>query len=133
MAIRETSNICFNTRSRTQALRLEERIRQLEADKEGVLNSATEASRPLLKQIESMAAATAAAAEAAERAEAALAEQLRGAEARLTEARDAERAALSRLAVAGGQAVRAPVNAPLLLLHMPVQAAGASFIGSVFV
>jgi hypothetical protein len=43
-----------------QLLRLEERCRQLEGEKEGIISGLGEASAPLLKQIESMAAAAAA-------------------------------------------------------------------------
>ena len=54
---------------RRQMIKLEERSRQLEAEKEGLTATASEASRPLLKQIESMAASSAAAAAAAEQVE----------------------------------------------------------------
>lgn len=50
-------------------LRLEERIRQLETEKEGLVSLGSEASKPLLKQIESMAATAAAEAAAAQEAE----------------------------------------------------------------
>ena len=96
---------------RRQMMRLEERSRQLEAEKEAATSSASEASRPLLKQIESMAASSAAAAEAAEQAEQRLMVKLKAAEADRASAFEAERVAVAKLAVSEASASAAAAAA----------------------
>ncbi|KAF5832649.1 hypothetical protein DUNSADRAFT_11394 [Dunaliella salina] len=83
---------------RRQAHRLEEHIRQLEGEKEELAASAGDASKPLLRQIQSMAASAAAAQEAADAAEASLLQRLRVAEGAAATAAAAERIAASRAA-----------------------------------
>ncbi|GAX84327.1 hypothetical protein CEUSTIGMA_g11749.t1 [Chlamydomonas eustigma] len=92
---------------RGQITRLEERIRQLEAEKENMMNSASDASKPLLKQIESMASMAAAAREAAETAELKLQLRLQVAESAAAAAHDAERSALAKLAASEAAAAAA--------------------------
>ncbi len=78
-----------------------------QGEKEELLSSTSDASKPLLKQIESMAAAASAAAAAAAEAEVKLTARLRAAEVAAAAAADAERAALGRAAAAEAAAAAA--------------------------
>lgn len=78
-----------------------------QAEKEELAASTTDASRPLLKQIESMAAVAAAAQAAAQEAEAKLIARLRSAEAAAAASADAERAAVGRATAAEAAAAAA--------------------------